>query len=67
MCVGMWAPLRDISFDADVEFPSDYPSGCLLGCVDVTDCLSQEQFNEQVSTANKPLRACDSQQTFKVV
>ncbi|GAB0193899.1 activating signal cointegrator 1 [Grus americana] len=31
----------------DVEFPSDYPSGCLLGCVDVTDCLSQEQFNEQ--------------------
>ncbi|XP_071610590.1 activating signal cointegrator 1 isoform X2 [Heliangelus exortis] len=32
----------------DVEFPSDYPSGCLLGCVDVTDCLSQEQFNEQV-------------------
>ncbi|NWQ87127.1 TRIP4 protein, partial [Burhinus bistriatus] len=31
----------------DVEFPRDYPSGCLLGCVDVTDCLSQEQFNEQ--------------------
>ncbi|NXL90961.1 TRIP4 protein, partial [Alectura lathami] len=31
----------------DVEFPSDYPSGCLLGCVDVTDCLSQEQFHEQ--------------------
>uniref|UniRef100_A0A8C2Y590 Activating signal cointegrator 1 n=1 Tax=Coturnix japonica TaxID=93934 RepID=A0A8C2Y590_COTJA len=31
----------------DVEFPSDYPSGCLLGCVDITDCLSQEQFNEQ--------------------
>ncbi|NXW00173.1 TRIP4 protein, partial [Fregetta grallaria] len=31
----------------DVEFPSDYPSGCLLGCVDVTDCLSQEQFDEQ--------------------
>ncbi|NXO04787.1 TRIP4 protein, partial [Rhinopomastus cyanomelas] len=31
----------------DVEFPSDYPSGCLLGCVDVSDCLSQEQFSEQ--------------------
>ncbi|NWY69318.1 TRIP4 protein, partial [Erithacus rubecula] len=31
----------------DVEFPSDYPSGCLLGCVDVIDCLSQEQFQEQ--------------------
>lgn len=63
----MWARLRDVSFDADVEFPSDYPSGCLLGCVDVTDCLSQEQFSEQVSTANKPLQTCISQQTFKVV
>ncbi|NXI58233.1 TRIP4 protein, partial [Chloroceryle aenea] len=31
----------------DVEFPSDYPSGCLLGCVDVTDCLSKEQFKEE--------------------
>ncbi|XP_050164952.1 activating signal cointegrator 1 isoform X2 [Myiozetetes cayanensis] len=31
----------------DVEFPSNYPSGCLLGCVDLMDCLSQEQFQEQ--------------------
>ncbi|NXH22432.1 TRIP4 protein, partial [Bucco capensis] len=31
----------------DVAFPSDYPSGCLLGCVDVTDCLSHEQLSEQ--------------------
>nr|XP_058150317.1 activating signal cointegrator 1 isoform X1 [Dasypus novemcinctus] len=31
----------------DLEFPSDYPSGCLLGCVDLTDCLSQKQFKEQ--------------------
>ncbi|XP_025055687.1 activating signal cointegrator 1 [Alligator sinensis] len=31
----------------DVEFPTDYPSGCLLGCVDLIDCLSQEQFKEQ--------------------
>ncbi|XP_077174356.1 activating signal cointegrator 1 isoform X2 [Paroedura picta] len=31
----------------DLEFPKDYPSGCLLGCVDVIDCLSQEQFREQ--------------------
>ncbi|XP_007956975.1 activating signal cointegrator 1 [Orycteropus afer afer] len=30
-----------------LEFPSDYPSGCLLGCVDLTDCLSQKQFKEQ--------------------
>ncbi|XP_060116181.1 activating signal cointegrator 1 isoform X1 [Heteronotia binoei] len=31
----------------DLEFPKDYPSGCLLGCVDLIDCLSQEQFREQ--------------------
>uniref|UniRef100_A0A8D0B447 Activating signal cointegrator 1 n=1 Tax=Salvator merianae TaxID=96440 RepID=A0A8D0B447_SALMN len=31
----------------DLEFPQDYPSGCLLGCVDLIDCLSQEQFKEQ--------------------
>ncbi|XP_074150940.1 activating signal cointegrator 1 isoform X2 [Sminthopsis crassicaudata] len=31
----------------DLEFPSDYPSGCLLGCVDLNDCLPQEQFKEQ--------------------
>uniref|UniRef100_A0A4X2L970 Activating signal cointegrator 1 n=1 Tax=Vombatus ursinus TaxID=29139 RepID=A0A4X2L970_VOMUR len=31
----------------DLEFPRDYPSGCLLGCVDLNDCLPQEQFKEQ--------------------
>ncbi|KAM4829731.1 activating signal cointegrator 1 isoform 2-T2 [Thomomys bottae] len=31
----------------DVEFPNDYPSGCLLGCVDLIECLSQRQFKEQ--------------------
>ncbi|XP_049634631.1 activating signal cointegrator 1 [Suncus etruscus] len=31
----------------DIEFPNDYPSGCLLGCVDLTDCLSQKQFKDQ--------------------
>ncbi|KAM6943557.1 activating signal cointegrator 1 [Xenentodon cancila] len=29
------------------RFPKDYPCGCLLGCVNVTDCLPQEQFREQ--------------------
>ncbi|KAM6979503.1 activating signal cointegrator 1 [Aplochiton taeniatus] len=29
------------------RFPKDYPTGCLLGCVNMTDCLSQEQFKEQ--------------------
>ncbi|XP_066557826.1 activating signal cointegrator 1 [Amia ocellicauda] len=29
------------------DFPKEYPTGCLLGCVNVIDCLSQEQFQEQ--------------------
>ncbi|CAB4033607.1 Hypothetical predicted protein, partial [Paramuricea clavata] len=29
------------------RFPEYYPSGCLLGCVDIVDCLSQEEYNEQ--------------------
>ncbi|XP_062998840.1 activating signal cointegrator 1 [Elgaria multicarinata webbii] len=36
-----------ILLQEDLEFPKDYPSGCLLGCVDLIDCLSQEQFREQ--------------------
>uniref|UniRef100_A0A6J0USP5 Activating signal cointegrator 1 isoform X1 n=1 Tax=Pogona vitticeps TaxID=103695 RepID=A0A6J0USP5_9SAUR len=36
-----------ILLQKDVEFPPNYPSGCLLGCVDLIDCLSQEQFQEQ--------------------
>ncbi|KAL2088449.1 hypothetical protein ACEWY4_015348 [Coilia grayii] len=31
------------------QFPQEYPTGCLLGCVHMTDCLSQDQFREQVS------------------
>uniref|UniRef100_A0AAR2LE46 Activating signal cointegrator 1 n=2 Tax=Pygocentrus nattereri TaxID=42514 RepID=A0AAR2LE46_PYGNA len=34
-------------YKQDVQFPKEYPTGCLLGCVNVTDCLSQEQFREQ--------------------
>ncbi|XP_017269684.1 activating signal cointegrator 1 [Kryptolebias marmoratus] len=34
-------------YKKEPKFPNDYPSGCLLGCVNVTDCLSQEQFREQ--------------------
>ncbi|XP_041034583.1 activating signal cointegrator 1 [Carcharodon carcharias] len=34
-------------YGRDIEFPKDYPTGCLLGCVDVTDCVSQEQYREQ--------------------
>ncbi|CAF99916.1 unnamed protein product, partial [Tetraodon nigroviridis] len=31
----------------ELRFPNDYPTACLLGCVNVTDCLSQEQFRQQ--------------------
>lgn len=34
-------------YKKEPKFPKDYPTGCLLGCVNVTDCLSQEQFREQ--------------------
>ncbi|XP_048041529.1 activating signal cointegrator 1 isoform X1 [Megalobrama amblycephala] len=43
---GVEAMYRQIYKD-EPQFPSEYPTGCLLGCVNVTDCLSQEQFREQ--------------------
>ncbi|TTA54983.1 Activating signal cointegrator 1 [Bagarius yarrelli] len=43
---GVEAMYRQI-FKHDLQFPEEYPTGCLLGCVNVTDCLSQEQFREQ--------------------
>lgn len=32
---------------SDIKFPADYPPGCLLGCVDLVDCLTQEQYRSQ--------------------
>lgn len=32
--------------DEDLNFPSQYPSGVLLGCVKVTDCLPQEEYRK---------------------
>ncbi|KTG01975.1 hypothetical protein cypCar_00039895 [Cyprinus carpio] len=34
-------------YKEEPKFPAEYPTGCLLGCVNVSDCLSQEQFREQ--------------------
>ena len=31
----------------NVQFPKNYPPGCLLGCVDVTDVLPQEEYREK--------------------
>ncbi|XP_014233508.1 activating signal cointegrator 1 [Trichogramma pretiosum] len=30
----------------EMYFPKSYPTGCLLGCVTVTDVLSQEEYNK---------------------
>ena len=30
-----------------MNFPPLLPTGCLLGCVDVTDVLGQEEYREQ--------------------
>ncbi|XP_071532178.1 activating signal cointegrator 1 [Panulirus ornatus] len=30
--------------DENLEFPQHYPTGCLLGCVDVSDVLPQEEY-----------------------
>ncbi|XP_033116163.1 activating signal cointegrator 1-like [Anneissia japonica] len=35
---------KDLYEEIDLGFPDAYPTSCLLGCVDVVDCLSQEQY-----------------------
>ena len=37
-----------VLLDDDIEFPKDYPPGCLLGSVDVVDCLGQEEYRQKV-------------------
>ena len=37
--------------DPKLQCPSHYPVGCLLGCVDLTDCLAQDEYREKVGTA----------------
>ncbi|ELT87196.1 hypothetical protein CAPTEDRAFT_221890 [Capitella teleta] len=31
----------------DIPFPSEYPSGCLLGCVDVQSVFAQDEYRQQ--------------------
>ena len=33
-------------YERFIEFPENYPSGALLGCVDVVDCVSQEEHQK---------------------
>ncbi|EDO46391.1 predicted protein [Nematostella vectensis] len=42
--IGMY---REMNPDSGVHFPKEYPTGCLLGCVDLEDCLSQEEYRER--------------------
>ncbi|KAJ9601522.1 hypothetical protein L9F63_000265 [Diploptera punctata] len=30
-----------------IKFPSQYPTGCLLGCVTVVDCMPQEEYRKK--------------------
>uniref|UniRef100_A0A182W4P4 Activating signal cointegrator 1 n=1 Tax=Anopheles minimus TaxID=112268 RepID=A0A182W4P4_9DIPT len=38
---------RKLYEDDSIQFPTQYPSGCLLGCVSVRDCLPQEEYRKQ--------------------
>uniref|UniRef100_A0A182P7X1 Activating signal cointegrator 1 n=1 Tax=Anopheles epiroticus TaxID=199890 RepID=A0A182P7X1_9DIPT len=38
---------RKLYDDETIQFPTQYPSGCLLGCVSVQDCLPQEEYRKQ--------------------
>ncbi|XP_073953304.1 activating signal cointegrator 1 [Choristoneura fumiferana] len=33
--------------DKQFKFPSFYPTGCLLGCVNVDDCVNQEEYEKK--------------------
>ncbi|KAL3211043.1 hypothetical protein MRX96_036666 [Rhipicephalus microplus] len=32
----------------ELKFPDEYPTSCLLGCVNLVDCLPQDTYREQV-------------------
>jgi hypothetical protein len=36
-----------------IEFPSSYPTSCLLGYVDLTDCIQEDSYKEQVTKYTK--------------
>ncbi|XP_053614310.1 activating signal cointegrator 1 isoform X2 [Plodia interpunctella] len=38
---------RVLNPDMQLEFPTFYPTGCLLGCVNVDDCLNQEEYQKK--------------------
>ncbi|VEN61461.1 unnamed protein product, partial [Callosobruchus maculatus] len=38
---------REYYQDNTLTFPKEYPTGCLLGCVFVEDCLEQEEYRKR--------------------
>lgn len=38
---------RALYGNGNVAFPKQYPVSCLLGCVDLVDCLAQEDYKEE--------------------
>ena len=41
-----------LAADANLTLPEYYPAGCLLGCVDVIDCLPLEEYKAKVGRAS---------------
>ncbi|KAK3924882.1 Activating signal cointegrator 1 [Frankliniella fusca] len=39
--------IRTLKRDENIRFPEHYPTGCLLGCVTVTECLAQEEYRQK--------------------
>ena len=35
----------------ELQFPAHYPTSCLLGSVDMTDCMAQEEYRAQYPQA----------------
>ncbi len=35
---------NDFVFYLDIDFPENFSLGCLLGCVDLVDCIPQEEY-----------------------
>uniref|UniRef100_A0A672QY18 Activating signal cointegrator 1-like n=1 Tax=Sinocyclocheilus grahami TaxID=75366 RepID=A0A672QY18_SINGR len=53
-------------YKEEPKFPTEYPTGCLLGCVNVTDCLSQEQFREHEQSTSPFVFICSNSQELVV-
>ncbi len=46
--VGTNAIILGSTDEENLFFPLKYPTSCLLGCVDMLDCIAQEEYKEKV-------------------